>query len=158
MIELLRQWFDNPLVGKVLLIIAGLVMLAAAERMSRRWTARHVEDAEARSRIRRLISLFGYIIGILFVVTTLSDQLGNITIALGVAGAGIAFALQEVIASFAGWVAITLGSFYQVGDRVQLGGIIGDVIDISIVRTTLMECGDWDESRSLQRPYCSRRQ
>jgi len=146
MIELLRQWFGNPLVGKVLLIIAGLVLLAAAERVSRRWTARHIQDAEARSRIRKLISFIGYIIGILFVVTTLSDQLGNLTVALGVAGAGIAFALQEVIASFAGWVAITLGNFYQVGDRVQLGGIIGDVIDISVVRTTLMECGGWVKS------------
>ena len=57
------------------------------------------------------------------------------------AGAGIAFALQEVIASIAGWVAMSFGRFYKIGDRVQLGGIKGDVIDIGMLRTTIMECG-----------------
>jgi small-conductance mechanosensitive channel len=66
-----------------------------------------------------------------------------LTVALGVAGAGIAFALQEVIASIAGWVALSFGKFYSAGDRVQLGGIVGDVIDISVLRTTLMEIGQW---------------
>ena len=72
-----------------------------------------------------------------------SDRLGGLTVAFGVAGAGIAFALQEVIASVAGWVAVSFGGFYKVGDRVQLGGIKGDVIDIGVLRTTLMEIGEW---------------
>ena len=80
---------------------------------------------------------------LLFGVFIFSDRLGQLTVIFGVVGAGIAFALQEVIGSFAGWVAISLGQFYKPGDRVQLGGIMGDVIDISILRTTLMECGDW---------------
>ena len=63
--------------------------------------------------------------------------------ALGVAGAGITFALQEVIASFAGWIAIMFGGFYKTGDRVQLGGIKGDVMDIGVLRTTIMETGEW---------------
>src|SRR5690606_16213205 len=43
----------------------------------------------------------------------------------------------------AGRVAILFGGFYNTGDRVQLGGIKGDVIDIGILRTTIMEVGDW---------------
>ena len=62
---------------------------------------------------------------------------------MGVAGAGIAFALQEVITSIAGWVAVSFGHFYKTGDRIQMGGIKGDVIDIGILRTTVMECGAW---------------
>ena len=46
-------------------------------------------------------------------VTVFSDRLGGLTVAFGVAGAGIAFALQEVIASVAGWVAISFGDFYR---------------------------------------------
>lgn len=61
----------------------------------------------------------------------------------GVLGAGVAFALQEVIASVAGWIAQSFGRLYDVGDRIQLGGIKGDVIDIGVLRTTLMECGGW---------------
>jgi len=36
-----------------------------------------------------------------------------------------------------------VGNLYKPGDRIQLGGIMGDVIDIGILRTTLMECGEW---------------
>ena len=81
--------------------------------------------------------------GLMVLTIVFSDRLGGLTVAFGVAGAGIAFALQEVIASIAGWAAISFGAFYSTGDRVQLGGIKGDVIDISMLRTTLMEIGEW---------------
>ncbi|WP_218079846.1 mechanosensitive ion channel domain-containing protein [Anthocerotibacter panamensis] len=67
----------------------------------------------------------------------------------------IAFALQEVIASFAGWIAVSFGNFYKPGDRIQLGGIRGDVIDIFANHFN----GGWrlGERRSIQwpdRPCC----
>ncbi|HAT64290.1 MAG TPA: transporter, partial [Flavobacteriaceae bacterium] len=80
---------------------------------------------------------------IVLITVVYSNKLGGLTVALGVAGAGIAFSLQEVITSFAGWLAIILGGFYKSGDRVQLGGIKGDVMDIGVLRTTLMETGQW---------------
>ena len=57
------------------------------------------------------------------------------------AGAGIYFAMQEVIVPFAGWLNIMFGGFYKIGDRIQLGVIKGDVMDIGILRTTIMETG-----------------
>ena len=51
--------------------------------------------------------------------------------------------MQEVITSIAGWAAIHFANFYNTGDRIQLGGTKGDVIDIGILRTTLMELGEW---------------
>lgn len=69
--------------------------------------------------------------------------MGQLTVVFGAVGAGVAFALQEVITSIAGWIAISFGQFYSVGDRIKLAGIVGDVIDVSPLRTTLMECGDW---------------
>jgi small-conductance mechanosensitive channel len=62
---------------------------------------------------------------------------------LGVAGAGVVLALQDVIASFAGWCAIGFSRLYTVGDRVQIADTRGDVIDISILRTTMLETGNW---------------
>jgi small-conductance mechanosensitive channel len=49
---------------------------------------------------------------------------------------------SKVIASFAGWLAIMF-EVLQYGDRVQLGGIKGDVMDIGVLRTTIMETGQW---------------
>ena len=96
-------------------------------------------------KARKAVSFGAYVVFVIVTIIVYSANLGGFTVALGVAGAGIAFALQEVIASFAGWLALLFGNFYKPGDRVQLGGIRGDVIDIGVLRTTLMETGEWVE-------------
>ena len=50
--------------------------------------------------------------------------------------------MQEAVGAVAGWFNITFGSIFKVGDRVQMGGVQGDVIDISLLKTRLMEVGD----------------
>jgi small-conductance mechanosensitive channel len=67
---------------------------------------------------------------------------GQIGVVLGFIAAGVAFAMQEVIGAFAGWANITLGRIYRVGDRVQVGGVRGDVIDITPLRTKILEMGN----------------
>ena len=66
---------------------------------------------------------------------------GRLSVILGFATAGIAFAMQEVIGALFGWVNILAGRIYTVGDRVEVGGVRGDVIDITPLRTTLFEIG-----------------
>ncbi|MEO5826295.1 MAG: mechanosensitive ion channel domain-containing protein [Gemmatimonadales bacterium] len=112
-------------------------------RLLNRSLRRVIKDNEARYRTSKLVTFGGYAAAIFLVLTIYSGRLGGLNVALGVAGAGIAFALQEVIASFAGWFAIAMSGFYRTGDRVELGGIRGDVIDIGVLRTTLMELGEW---------------
>ena len=67
----------------------------------------------------------------------------DLTVALGLVAAGLAFALQEVIGSIAGWLSIIFGRPFTLGDRIETGQITGDVVDISVLRTTLMETGSW---------------
>ncbi|OJF94666.1 mechanosensitive ion channel domain-containing protein [Alkalibacterium sp. 20] len=83
-----------------------------------------------------LVLAFVYIFG---------SNLSGFSTAIGWAGAGVTYALREVIVSFAGWFAIMFGDFFNTGDRVLLGGIKGDVVDIGMLRTTLMEMGEWVE-------------
>lgn len=142
----LERWLFDPIVGKIVFSLIGILSIIVIVRFFHRLLARHIQHTDMRYRVRKLVTFLGYLVGVLFMTVVFSDQLGHLTVAFGVAGAGVAFALQEVIVSVAGWVAISLGHFYQIGDRVQLGGIMGDVIDIGILRTTLMECGDWVNS------------
>jgi small-conductance mechanosensitive channel len=141
--ETLKKFLFNPTVGKLVTAIIGILILLAIIRFFQRSLSRYIKDVDTRYRARKFVTFIGYVAVILFLTTVYSDKLGGLTVAFGVAGAGIAFALQEVIASIAGWVAISFAGFYNPGDRVQLGGIKGDVIDISILRTTLMEVGEW---------------
>jgi small-conductance mechanosensitive channel len=141
--ETLQKWLFDPTVGKFAAALLALAVLYALIKFIQRSVSRYVKESTTRYRIRKFLAFLGYLLGIVIIGTIFSERLSGLTVAFGVAGAGIAFALQEVIASVAGWVAITFGQFYSPGDRVQLGGIKGDVIDIGILRTTLMECGQW---------------
>lgn len=141
--EFARTWLFNPGVAKLVTAAVGIVAIVALVRLAQRSMGRYIQNTETRYRARKGIGILGYLVAFLFLGAVFSEKLGQFTVAFGVAGAGIAFALQEVIASVAGWLAVSFGGFYDTGDRIQLGGIRGDVIDIGILRTTLMECGQW---------------
>ncbi|MGB8473123.1 MAG: mechanosensitive ion channel domain-containing protein [Candidatus Acidiferrum sp.] len=141
--ELLKYWLFDPTVGKIVGALIGLAVVYLLSRIGQRSINRLVADPTARYRGRKFVSFLAYLVAIAVVATIFSSKLGGLTVAFGVAGAGVAFALQEVIASAAGWVVVSVGNYYSVGDRVQLGGIKGDVIDVGILRTTLMEVGQW---------------
>lgn len=133
----------NPVVGKISVIFLGIAVIWLIIKALQKNLFSKIRDNDNRYRAKKFSGFIGYFLTIVLVTVVFSDKLGGLTVALGVAGAGIAFALQEVIASFAGWLAIMFGGFYKSGDRVQLGGIKGDVMDIGVLRTTIMETGQW---------------
>jgi small-conductance mechanosensitive channel len=138
-----NSWLSDPTLERIATSAVSVAAIVLLVRLLQRALASRIEDTDARYRARKAVGLAGYVAAFLAIAVIFSARLGGMTVALGVAGAGIAFALQEVIGSFAGWLALSFSSFYRAGDRVQLGGIKGDVIDIGVLRTTLMELGQW---------------
>jgi len=69
------------------------------------------------------------------------DNPSRLAAVLGLVGAGIAFALQRVITAVAGYFVILRGKTFNVGDRIVMGGVRGDVIDLSFMQTRIMEMG-----------------
>jgi len=141
--EQIQKFLFNPTVGKIATIFIGIAVIWLIIKFIQKSLFSKIKDNNNRYTAKKFGSFFGYFFTLVLITVVYSDKLGGLTVALGVAGAGIAFALQEVIASFAGWLAIMLGGFYKPGDRVQLGGIKGDVMDIGVLRTTIMETGQW---------------
>lgn len=142
--EQLLIYLDIPITWhKPLLLLMWLLVIWLIAKLVRAQITRSQVDSEAGYKAKKAVTFSAYVLFLIIVIMLYSTSLAGFTVALGVAGAGIAFALQEVIASFAGWLALLFGNFYKTGDRIQLGGIKGDVIDIGILRTTLMETGNW---------------
>ena len=142
--NILNEVRTNEAINRVILIIIGLIFILILVRLIKRYLGRRIKDRNWY-KTKKIVNGIGYLLFTLLVLAVYNQSLGGIAVALGVASAGIAFALQEVITSIAGWLAIIVGDFYKPGDRVQVGGIKGDVIDQGILRTTVMELGDWVE-------------
>ncbi|MGO9621600.1 MAG: mechanosensitive ion channel domain-containing protein [Desulfobaccales bacterium] len=144
--ELLGRWLVDPTVDKLLLILGVLVVARLAVYLLNRYLARDIQDPQTRYLVHKFLSLAGYATVILFLAILFRNVLSGLVVGLGVAGAGAAFVFQEVLVNCAGWLAISFSRLYAPGDRIQVGTIRGDVIDISALRTTLMECGVWVEA------------
>jgi small-conductance mechanosensitive channel len=69
------------------------------------------------------------------------DNPNQLATALGLVTAGVAFALQKVITALAGYFVILRSNIFSVGDRIQMGGVRGDVIALDFIHTKIMEMG-----------------
>jgi len=139
-----KLWLFDPTVSKLIAVVFGVVIIVTVVRLMQRLViGRYIQDTDLRYNARKAIRFFGFVVAFLYIAAIFSVRFSGLTVAFGIAGAKIAFALQEVIMSVAGWIAIVFGDFYKTGDRILLGGVRGDVIDIGVFRTTVMECGEW---------------
>jgi small-conductance mechanosensitive channel len=131
--------------------LAVLIILIAAVfgvgEIWRRATFRLVHDVRRRSQfllLRRI--LMGAAIG-LIIILSFATQLGSAVTFAGLLTAGIAVALQNVIVSVVAYFFLIGKYGIRVGDRVQIAGVTGEVVDIGLVRIHLMELGGPGESQ-----------
>lgn len=88
------------------------------------------------------ISLITFALGTLGLLSIWFDNPARLATGVGLVGAGLAFALQKVITSFAAYFIILRGKTFNVGDRIVMGGVRGDVISLSFFQTVIMEMGE----------------
>jgi small-conductance mechanosensitive channel len=141
--DLLREVVSLSPFGKCVAAGVGILIIHATFRVLEQTLPRRFGRADARYKVRKFIVFSGYLSILLFLAFVFEDRLSRLSFAIGVVGAGVAVALQDVLASFAGAFSIGFSKLYAVGDRVQIGETRGDVIDIGLLRTTLLETGNW---------------
>jgi small-conductance mechanosensitive channel len=95
---------------------------------------------------------------ILGVMSIWFDSPARLASALGLIGAGIAFALQRVITAVAGYFVILRGKTFNVGDRIQMGGVRGDVIGLTFMQTRIMEMGESPREKDDNKSWVHSRQ
>ncbi len=141
--DFIKDWLSQPYVEKLIVLGVALLVVVVLVSLIKKQLNQKIKDVDSKYRARKALNMVGYFLVVGVILFTYSDKLGNIGVALGVAGAGIAFALQELIVSLAGWVNILIAGTVSVGQRVKIGDVKGDVVDIGVMSTTIMEIGDW---------------
>src|SRR5271168_4208689 len=100
--ELLKQAMSLSLLGKCFAAIVGLVLIHGAFKLLEQTLHRRFGRGDARYKVRKLVVFSGFVATLLFLAILFEDRLGRLSFAIGVAGAGVAVALQDVLASIAG--------------------------------------------------------
>jgi small-conductance mechanosensitive channel len=128
---------------KLFLSLAVVVIILIVYRVIRNTIKSRVEDATRLQSMRVVVRNVLAVVSFVIIALIWLPRGNNLLTALGILGAGLAIASQELIGSLAAGLNIWLGNIYRVGDRIRVGDIVGDVMDISLARTTVMEVGEW---------------
>lgn len=99
------------------------------------------ERAQARFWARQTFRVGLSLVFFVGVLSIWFDDPARLSTGLGLVTAGLAFALQRVVASLAGYLVILRGQTFNVGDRITMGGVRGDVVSLGFMQTTIMEMG-----------------
>ncbi len=130
--------------AKLLFTMAFIVIVLLAGRALRsllRITLRKRANARVQFWARQGVQLSMAIVLVLGMLSVWFDDPTRLATALGLVTAGLAFALQRVVLSVAGYLVILRGNTFNVGDRITMGGVRGDVIALGFIQTTIMEMG-----------------
>jgi small-conductance mechanosensitive channel len=122
----------------------GIVLgILALRLIALREVRRKVEDVKRAYHWRRLVNYGAGLVLVLLVARTWISGLQNLGTFLGLLSAGVAVALSDPLSNLAGWLFILARRPYVVGDRIEIDGHVGDVIDIRLFQSFLLECGQW---------------
>jgi small-conductance mechanosensitive channel len=124
-----------------LVMVAGLFFLKWVISRTIQLFFRRKENLRIRFWSRQGLNLFFAFLLFITVLSIWFDDPRRLTTGLGLMSAGLAFALQKVVTSFAGYLVIMRGNTFSVGERITMGGIRGDVVSLGFLQTTIMEMG-----------------
>ncbi|MEJ5868434.1 mechanosensitive ion channel domain-containing protein [Pseudokineococcus sp. 5B2Z-1] len=123
-----------------LLLAAVLLLRAGALVVVRRALGGDVAD-QRRFWARQGLQVVAAVVLVLGVLSIWITPETDVSTGIGLVTAGLAFALQQVVLSLAAYVVILRGDTFGVGDRIEMGGVRGDVVRLGFLRTTIMEMG-----------------
>jgi len=128
---------------QVVLSIMAIFVIWLVRIIAIRIINRKLPDAKAQYKWRKNMTYIAVFIGFLVVGRIWFEGLQSLATFLGLLSAGLAIALRGPVTDFAGWIFLVWRKPFDVGDRIQVGDVKGDVIDIRVFKFTLLEIGNW---------------
>jgi small-conductance mechanosensitive channel len=104
---------------------------------------RRIQDMKTRYTAKKVVSILSILLVIVLGLRIWVIDPAALLVTYGIIGAGIAFALQDVFKNVVGGILIMVSGYYRVGERISIDDKFGDVMDIGILGTTLMEIRGW---------------
>jgi len=134
------------ILNKIILSIAIIIFLYLVQLITLHVVWRRTKNIKVRYQWKRTLSLIFPFIGLILVTSVWLQAFRQFGAFLGLLTAGLAIAMKDPLTNLAGWFFIIFRHPFAVGDRVQIEGHAGDVIDIRLFQFTILEIGNWVEA------------
>ncbi len=132
-----------PGLVKVLYSVITLLIAYLANVFSENLINRQILEMRERYNLRKVFSAIISILAFGVILAIWLQQTTTLLVAYGLLSAGVAFALQDVLKNLAGGIIIILTAPFKAGDRIEVENDAGDILDIKLFNTTIMEIRQW---------------
>jgi len=126
----------------LLIVLCALFAVGGIERLLGKMSLDRRQVGTLRAVSRVFLQVFAVLL-LLLVIFGPPSQLGTF---LGLAGAGLTVALKDFVISFFGWFVLMGRNGIRIGDWVEINGVTGEVTELGVFHTVLLETGNWTES------------
>lgn len=138
------EWGISPeMQTQIFTTLFIIIVIATIYRFIRKILYRTIESSKTYYRTKKIVGYLFVGIAFLMVGRVWFQGIKFLTTFLGLFSAGVAIAMKDLIMNIAGWFYIIWRGPFRVGERVEISGVSGDIIDIQLFKFTLMEIGNW---------------
>ena len=130
----------------VLWILLVVVLIYCGSLLVNRIYAHAAPDKKHLLTLRGVTRFSLQAVGVLLIAFVILGVPAQMPTILGLAGAGLTVALKDFIVGFFGWFVLMGRNGIRVGDWVEINGVVGEVIEIGLLRTVLLETGNWTDT------------
>ncbi len=138
------DWQENfYLVILLLQTAVVIILLWLVQKFIKKYLQKKFADVSVRFKWQKVVTYTIYILGLVIILPLWFRGLQNVMTFLGLFSAGLAIALRDLVSNVVGWLYILFRKPFSMGDRIEIGTVRGDVIDIRLFETEIMEIGNW---------------
>jgi len=127
----------------VVISAVAVVVILLTRRAILAFVSRHVESQTIRYRWSKSTGYGAFVVALLILIQVWFTAIQSLGTFLGLLTAGLAIALKDLVADLAGWFFILWRRPFELGDRIEVAGRKGDVVDQTVFQITIMEVGNW---------------
>jgi small-conductance mechanosensitive channel len=128
------------------IVLGVLLLLLYADSWLERLVARAPIDRRQVATLRSVVGVALQIVAVVVILLMLVGLPGQLGAMLGLVGAGLTVALKDFIVAFVGWFVLMGRNGMRVGDWVEINGVSGEVVELNMFHTVLLETGNWTDA------------
>jgi len=136
----------HHLIETLLWILLVLVAVYLSDRFIERLFTGISAENKRIDTLRAVVKFAAQAVGVVFILFIIFGMPTQTTTILGLAGAGLTVAMKDFIVAFFGWFILMGRNGIRVGDWVEINGVSGEVVEVGLLKTVLLETGNWTDS------------
>ena len=134
---------NNPQVLNLIYSIIIIIFIYIVKTLILRFSHKHIPDKLLYYKAKRIINGISFFLFVILMAIIWVHKSDSLITYLGLFSAGLALALRDILLNTAGWMYILIRQPFAVGDRIEIEGIKGDVIDQNLFKFRVIEVGNW---------------